>query len=758
MPHDNDTITLHTTVRDLPGIRPDDQNALIGMGLTNLGRLVAHLPSRHEREEAEAPIESLEVGRIISARGDVTSTRVSGFGRKKRFEAVLSDGTGRLDLIWFNQAFLAKKIGAGTRLRVQGTLKSRGTALQLANPRYWIIEEELDTAETSSDARLRPVYPATERLSTRAIEAIIGRLLPLALPLIEDHFPEPFRTEREMPTLAESYRMMHTPKDESEPKAARRRLAYDELLMLQIGVHLKRAHLRESLAAPALPWNEQTRSAVTSLLPFELTEAQSRVVEEIGDDLANDRPMNRLVQGDVGSGKTAVALCAMLAAVSGEHQAALMAPTSLLAEQHYQSITALLKETEVRVDLLTGSTAPADRTSILHRIANGKSDIVIGTHALLTDKVAFHALGLAIIDEQHRFGVVVFRKGRFLKEWSLALRGPLTGLAYDPYTKHLGISDMNTRFLHRFETSTGRLLRVRPGGRQQKSLLDLIRLNESSMVRADGARGFVVVDREGKSMARFDAANANVFGFEGRWGAVDIGDSIKIAAAPDGDLVILNTSQYMLSRVNYRGWVKSRVGGDTFGFKFKGPTDVAVGPQGNMFVLDASVSRVYKFTPQGYFSTRLGSPGDGPNQLNSCIDMECSGTRENLVILQERKDHNVHVMKVLSGKGFAFPRVPAIDDPMVVCEGVNRTQWIVNDDMLGKIATGSPNFQETSIEFDKATDATTSVDGFLYFVDGGDYFISVHSRGGAQISKIKLSKLPKPLDIAMDNYGTMYVG
>jgi len=422
------TIDLTTPLHAVPGVSARDADALAALGVPNVGHLLAYLPMRHEFEEAEAPISSLEPGRIISARGEVTATRVSGVGRKRRFEAVLCDETGRLDLVWFNMAFLRDKIGPGTRLRVQGTAKQRGPGLQLANPRFEVLDGEGPVAR---DARLRPIYPASERINSRGIEAVVGRVLGSALPLIEDHLSAAHRREREMPGLADAYRMMHAPSGEDEVASGRRRLAYDEFLLLQLGVHLKRAHLRRTLTSPALRHDGEIDARIRARFPFALTPEQGRVVGDIARDLASTTPTNRLIQGDVGSGKTVVALYAMLMAAASGHQAALMAPTELLAEQHWLSISTMLEGSAVRVALLTGSTPDSERGGLLRALEAGEIDLLIGTHALLTESVRFASLAVAIIDEQHRFGV---HQRAHLRTHATALGG---GAVDEPVTPHV---------------------------------------------------------------------------------------------------------------------------------------------------------------------------------------------------------------------------------------------------------------------------------------------------------------------------------
>jgi ATP-dependent DNA helicase RecG len=400
-------ISLTTPLSEVPGIGARRAAALKTLGLTSVWQLIVHLPHRHERIEAEASIDRLAPGAIVSARGQVAATRIVMRRPRPRFEAVLMDETGRLDLVWFNMTYLREKIHPGMRIRVQGKSGRLGRgALQVVNPRWWAIPEKDDQgASASEDARLRPVYPAGESVPSREIEAAVRAVLKPALTQIEDHLPADYRKARALPSLAEAYRMMHEPENEAEVAAARRRLAYDELLLLQLAVALKRAHLRQAMRAPALRWSPQIDARIRERFPFALTPGQEAVVKDLVADLTSDTPTNRLIQGDVGSGKTVVALYAMLMAVAGGQQAALMSPTEILAEQHYLSISSMLKDSKVRVELLTGGTPREERESILRRIGTGEIDILIGTHALITEAVRFHALGVAVIDEQHRFGV-----------------------------------------------------------------------------------------------------------------------------------------------------------------------------------------------------------------------------------------------------------------------------------------------------------------------------------------------------------------
>ena len=233
------------------------------------------------------------------------------------------------------------------------------------------------------------------------IERLVDEVLPWALPLVVDPLPVELVKAHAMPTLAEALRMIHRPTHADEHKAARRRLAFNELLLLQLGIALRRAEVDQRYVAPALRHSDAIDTHIRARFPFTLTDTQSKAVAEIAADLTRTRPMNRMLQGDVGSGKTIVALYALLMAVADRRQGALMAPTELLAEQHYLSIRRTLEGSSVRVALLTGQ-----QRDDLDAIASGDADLIVGTHALLSASVEYKDLAVVVIDEQHRFGVV----------------------------------------------------------------------------------------------------------------------------------------------------------------------------------------------------------------------------------------------------------------------------------------------------------------------------------------------------------------
>jgi ATP-dependent DNA helicase RecG len=409
-------LRLDTAVQYAPGVGPRRAELFAKLEINTIADLVKHLPHRYEYQTGEALIASLPIGAVGTARGMVMNCRwvpgrgspigrtSGGHGPNGRFTATVRDDSGSLDLVFFNASWLRDKVHPGITVLVTGKVVVYNDGRQMANPRLQVVGEE-DT-QPAADEKYRPVYSATEDLPTGQIERVVERVLPAVLSQIEDHFTAEYRAERRLPELREAYRVLHSPADEDQVRIARRRLAYDELLLLQLGFAVKRKHTRTQLTAPPLRYSEAIDKHIRVRFPFALTEAQDAVIKQISSDLQRSIPMNRLLQGDVGSGKTVVALYAMLLAVSSEKQAALMAPTELLAEQHFLSISRMLRESNVRIALLTGSLTRPERSTMTRRIEAGEIDLVIGTHAIVSESIQFSDLGVVVIDEQHRFGVV----------------------------------------------------------------------------------------------------------------------------------------------------------------------------------------------------------------------------------------------------------------------------------------------------------------------------------------------------------------
>ncbi|MCH2160962.1 MAG: ATP-dependent DNA helicase RecG [Phycisphaerales bacterium] len=400
-------------ISSLPAVGSRTAEAFVALGIQTAADLLWHLPMRYEHEQAEMTIAEAEelvpdlegAQENVAIRGEIAAIRSVGGRRNTRVEVTLEDDTGSLSLVFFNAGWIRNKLSPGIRIIAEGRAKRWRGYLQLANPSWHLESEPEHEPVNAREERYRPVYPGSESLPSRRIEAVLEPILDKLIEQVVEPLPATLRTGRELPGLADALHAAHRPANPEDAAIARRRLAYDELLLLQLGVMMKRWHLRETLKGPALPLNDTIDQRIRARLPFALTADQDTACKDIAGDLADHVPMNRLLQGDVGSGKTAVALYAMLLAAAHDQQAVLLAPTELLAEQHHASITRMLKDSNVQVDLFTGTLANAERRLLRERLANGESHLVIGTHALLSDDIAFQQLGLVIIDEQHRFGV-----------------------------------------------------------------------------------------------------------------------------------------------------------------------------------------------------------------------------------------------------------------------------------------------------------------------------------------------------------------
>ncbi len=405
-------LPLATPVGKLPGVGKARAAALKRLSIHSLADLLRHLPLRYQFEHAESSIAQLPAEGIGSARGLIAALRwhpghgPQGRG-KARLEVTLEDADRRLNVVFFNAGYLRERLHPGLAIRVQGKVGSFQGYPQMVNPR-WEVLADVEQAPAKQEI-FRPVYPATEDLSSRVIENLLRDLLPRALAAVVDPLPAELLTHHNMPDLAQAYQLAHQPEDEDDAKRARRRLAYNELLLLQLGTALKRHYNQTRLLAPQLRWTPALDEHIRQRFGFELTDSQRQVIGHIAADLQKSAPMNRLVQGDVGAGKTVVALYALLMAVAAGKQGALMAPTELLAEQHFLTISRMLAGSDVSVALVAagrGSARSKARQTTLAQIEAGEVDLVIGTQALVTEQVRFSNLAVVVVDEQHRFGVL----------------------------------------------------------------------------------------------------------------------------------------------------------------------------------------------------------------------------------------------------------------------------------------------------------------------------------------------------------------
>ncbi|MEU7397098.1 ATP-dependent DNA helicase RecG [Streptomyces albogriseolus] len=394
------------------------------LGLHTVGDLLHHYPRRYEERGQLTHLADLPMDEHVTVVAQVADARLHTFassraprGKGQRLEVTITDGSGRLQLVFFGAGVHKphKELLPGTRAMFAGKVSVFNRRLQLAHPAYELLREDAEeTVETWAGA-LIPIYPATAKLESWKIGKALQTVLPSAQEAA-DPLPGPLREGRGLVTLPEALLKIHRPHTKADIEEARARLKWDEAFVLQVALARRRHADAQLPAVPRRPRTDGILAAFDSRLPFTLTEGQRKVSEEIFADLATDHPMHRLLQGEVGSGKTMVALRAMLAVVDAGGQAAMLAPTEVLAQQHHRSVTEMMgdlaqggmlggADDATKVVLLTGSMGAAARRQALLDLATGEAGIVIGTHALIEDKVQFHDLGLVVVDEQHRFGV-----------------------------------------------------------------------------------------------------------------------------------------------------------------------------------------------------------------------------------------------------------------------------------------------------------------------------------------------------------------
>ncbi|MFA6240691.1 MAG: ATP-dependent DNA helicase RecG, partial [Candidatus Hydrogenedentales bacterium] len=393
---------LESPVTVLPGVGEKRSELLAQLGIASIRDLLFHFPRGYQDRRCPTPLSDVHDGDSVTVCAEVVKSRVMRLRHGLSMaEVTLRDESGQLKAIWFGQPYLAQAFKPGARGFFSGQA-GKWSGLALRNPEYELLTGDED--DLLNSGRIVPVYRLTEGVSQRMLRRLVRTALDGLREPIVDSLPPGLATKYGYPPADAGLRSIHFPDDLDEAKAARSRFAYEELLGIQLGVLLSRlARHNESKAfrhvvdGPAL-------QALRASLPFALTGAQQRAVAEIFGDMASDRPMVRLLQGDVGCGKTAVALHAIAAATDGGFQTAVMAPTEILAEQHALTLCEALGPLGIDVVALTGSTAGS--RGIVEMLASGACLVVVGTHALIQDRVSFHRLGLVIIDEQHRFGVV----------------------------------------------------------------------------------------------------------------------------------------------------------------------------------------------------------------------------------------------------------------------------------------------------------------------------------------------------------------
>ncbi len=395
-------IALDSPVESLRGVTPAAAKHLQSLGVHTAGDLLEYFPRTYQSEAAEGAIGDLSGSGVQIARGEVIAVDYIASQPRPRFEAPLEDTTGQLALVWFNGGYLRRIIHPGMRLRVKGKVRLHHNFPQMSQPKFEIVQEE---TERIAEAVLRPIYPATARLTSQRIAAIVDANLPELLEQVEEWFDEATLARRRIMGRREAYRAIHQPRHFTDAQRARRRLVYDELMLMQVGLGIGKRLRDGRLTAPLLRVDKVLNERILRRFPFEMTEGQRHATWEILKDLQSGRPMNRLLQGDVGSGKTAVAVYAMLVAVANRMQAVLLAPTEVLAEQHYLTLQTLLGDSAVKIELFTQRTRRQSRGAILKHLASGQTHLAVGTQALIQPDIEFANLGLVVVDEQHKLGV-----------------------------------------------------------------------------------------------------------------------------------------------------------------------------------------------------------------------------------------------------------------------------------------------------------------------------------------------------------------
>ena len=402
---------LNAPVTVLQNVGPKHAQTLARLGVITLRDMLYYFPRRYDDYANLKTINRLAYNEVVTVIGTVQSVSVRPVrgGQLQVVEAVVSDSTGAMRITWFNQPWVAKRLRSGIQISFSGKVDQYLGRMVMSNPEF----EPLDQQQLSTN-RIAPVYPLTAQITQRWIRRLMHTVVSYWAPRLLDPLPDNLRRSARLVDLPTALMQIHFPDSMEQLTAARYRLAFEEIFQLQLGV-LRQKYDWQAQTGRIFEVDDEWLAALQSRLPFELTAAQQRAVSELRQDLASGHPMNRLLQGDVGSGKTIVAAIAIAMIARQGAQAALMAPTSILAEQHYQSMLGILATSQdgngspfleaAQIRLMIGATPEAEKRLIRDGLADGSIKLVIGTHALLEDPVAFQDLQLAIVDEQHRFGV-----------------------------------------------------------------------------------------------------------------------------------------------------------------------------------------------------------------------------------------------------------------------------------------------------------------------------------------------------------------
>jgi ATP-dependent DNA helicase RecG len=399
-------VALNASLTVLSGVGPRHAQTLSKLGMHTLGDMLYYFPRRYDDYSQLKPIKGLWYGEQVTVIGSVQSvhSRPVRGGKMQLTEAIIGDGTGALRLSWFNQPWIANRLKVGEAISVSGKVEEYLGRLVMNNPDWEPVE--IDNLHTN---RIVPIYPLTANITQKWLRRLMNQVVTYWAPRLTDHLTEDIRASTQLPDLGTAILQAHFPDSQEQLQAARQRLAFDEIFFLQMGV-LRQKRDWQSVTARIFDVPDEWLESRVNSLPYSLTEAQRQAVSDIVVDLGSGRPMNRLLQGDVGSGKTVVAALAIAMVTRSGAQTTIMAPTSILAEQHYHSLTELLAHGEQTlppgaIRLLVGNTPETEKDEIYEKLAKGEIKVLVGTHAVIEEPVTFADLQLAVIDEQHRFGV-----------------------------------------------------------------------------------------------------------------------------------------------------------------------------------------------------------------------------------------------------------------------------------------------------------------------------------------------------------------
>ena len=395
---------LQTEVQFVKGVGPDRADLLKKLNIKTVEDLLWHLPRDLLDLTDVRKIPDLEEDEPQSVFGEVVDIDGRYTSKGGTLSAVLIENNGSyMRGLWFNQPWIKKKFKHGMKVLFSGKPKFKSGRWEMSHPRHQILEDDVNPNER---AEILPQYPLTEGIKMDQMRRMLREATEEYAPLVPDPLPESFRQQHKFPSLPDALRMIHIPKSVEDYELGKRRLILDDLLEFQLGVALRRRMWKRKPQASALPSSVKIDSRIRKLFPFEFTDGQNRVCQEIAADLNSEFAMHRLLQADVGAGKTAIALYAMLTCIANDKQTVLMAPTEVLARQHWETVQTLLAGSRVEKRLLTGSLKPAEKAQVQQEIRDGTAQLIVGTQAVIQDAVSFKNLGLAVIDEQHKFGVM----------------------------------------------------------------------------------------------------------------------------------------------------------------------------------------------------------------------------------------------------------------------------------------------------------------------------------------------------------------